>query len=56
MCQLTNVLLFTELLPKKDLQNLDQKVNQQQNTVCLKRTNSRQSREFYTAVGDVGDI
>ena len=45
----TTFLLFIDFFYQRNRQNLDQKVNQQQNTV--------QPREFYTnAVGDVGDI
>ena len=36
MGQLTTVLLFIELLPK-NTRNLDQKVDQRQNTVCLEQ-------------------
>ena len=40
---------------QKITQNLDKKVNQQQNTVCLEQ--QIYARESYTnAVGDVGDI
>ena len=37
MCQLTNVLLFTELLPKKICKIWTKKINQRQNTVCLEQ-------------------
>ena len=37
MGQMTTVLLLIELWPKKIVQILDQKVNQRQNTVCLKQ-------------------
>ena len=47
MGQLTTVLLFIKLLPK-NTQNLDQKDNQRQHTVCLEQQ--------IIAVGDVGDI
>ena len=56
MGQLTTVLLFTELLPKK-YAKFGQK-NQSTTKHCMLRaTNVLQFREFYTnTVGDVGDI
>ena len=56
MHQLGTVLLFLELLPKKQ-PKFGQ--NRQSTTKhrMIRATNLRQSREFYTnTVGDVGDI
>ena len=56
MGQLTTVQLFIELLPKQKT-NLDQKVNQRQNTAHLEQQIYVSQEIFYTnAVGDVGDI
>ena len=52
--QSTTVLIFIELLPKKICKNLDQKVNQQQNPLCLEQ--QIYARIYTNTVGDVGDI
>ena len=56
MSQLTTVLLFIELLPKK-YAKFGPKSQSTTKDRMFRATNLRQSREFYTnAVGDVGDI
>ena len=45
MGQLTTVLLFIELL-QKNTRNLDQKVNQRQNTICLEQKNYASPENF----------
>ena len=56
MGQLTTVLLFIELSPKK-YAKFGPKILSTTKHRMFKATNVRQSREIYTnAVGDVGDI
>ena len=56
MGQLTTVLFFVELSPKK-YAKFGPKSRSTTKHLMFKATNLRQSREFYTnAVGDVGDI
>ena len=46
MGQLTTVLLFIELLPKKNTQNFDQKVHQQSKIFCLEQQIYASSESF----------
>ena len=56
MGQLSKVLLFIELLPKK-CAKFGSKSQSTTKHCMFRATNLRQFREFYTnAVGDVGDI
>ena len=56
ICQLTKVLLFIKLLPKK-YAKLGPKSQSTTKHCMFRATNGHQFREFYTnAVGDVGDI
>ena len=56
MGQLTSVLLFTELVPKKKAKFGPESQSTTKHSM-LRATNLCQCREFYTnGVGDVGDI